>query len=149
MITQGYLEPVRVFASRIDQEFRVRNGAREQTEAFLLYRRITKIKWLVQGVRPEILDYIEPSHFLNKDDLSWIEFVEAVQDAEWLYLCENPKLPVKMWYDCVPRDNPGNFGVDSEGYAVAFTAGACSARRSSWKEHKGGIGVWFKEDHKL
>lgn len=41
------------------------------------------------------------------------------------------------------------FRVDSDGYVVVYTDGACSGNGTGGKNVKAGIGVWFNDGHPL
>lgn len=144
MIYQRRDEPIRNFARRIDIVFRTKYSEYCDQKTMRQFKRRTKFNWLKKGVsNHDILDLIPPRAQSYEGQLSWSDYVEALQDAEWHLYLLHPKPamnPVRM-------RNRQHFEVDDDNYAIVYVGGACL--NDGKNDAKGGVGVWFRDFHYL
>lgn len=137
MLAQDNYESVLSFVNRINEKYEA------DCKELKAFSDTIKKKWVKQGLRRDLWEYLRADiQNANDEHLTFDEVTEAAFDAEHLYNFKKPTM--KPW---VFDDNKGNFKVDSEGFAVVYTAGASVIREKFGV--RAGIGVYFASDHKL
>lgn len=104
-----------------------------------------KIMWLFKGIRDEIFKELGVVFKREPASYDFDEMTEAVQRAEWLWSLKQKRYGSKFG-ERVSSKNSEYFTVDRDGYIIVYTDGACP--RNGQQGAKGGIGVWFSEDHR-
>ena len=79
--------------------------------------------------------------------LIWKDLVAVAQDAEWLWCLRNKQPHYSVIGSEKLCNNTKGFIVDSDGYVVVYTDGACF--NNGKPDAQAGISVWFDDEYYL
>ena len=142
---QGSHERIRDYVAYINQNFNENCLIRSSSDNHVFHP-VSKSSWLLNGLRPELSVELRPEIDHSDDYFPWDQLVEAAQDAEWLWSLRHRKS--RYYVDSESkRCNLLNLPVDSDGYVIVYTDGACL--KNGQPDAPAGIGVWFGDGHFL